>query len=417
MVEELVIRMPKLSESMTEGKVLHWRVKPGDFVGPGEVVGEVETDKANMELEATVAGYVAEILVPVGSMAPVGAPLLRLTNNLDELASLNAVSAIQQEDLPHSSTMGAESLVADSVEVKDRSFDKASPENVSPVARELAKKLDIDLSKVSGSGPGGRITKDDVLRAKEAELQSSVVSAVVSQNTETISLSEIGVLAGDEESRTKTVLSSADVPYPVRLKSVTFTAKVPGGPLLDTIERLIDKMQLRARIQPDALFPLFIGRAFAIAFQGVPAEAAESFSPHAVADCAAFATTVMGRRLYPTLHGVASCPLSKLVTDFLDQRERSLAGSLRCEECLGAQFIVEVLHLPAGAVSAIELDESSSPLVLITATKLNEFQMTLAVRSTLSNLSVWADVHRTACELLEFPLLLAEKFTPSNGQG
>lgn len=417
MVEELVIRMPKLSESMTEGKVLHWVVKPGDFVCAGDVVGEVETDKANMELEATAPGYVAEILVPAGNVAAVGSPLLRLTNNLDEVASLKTVHALQQEDLPHSSTMEAESLVSNPAEVKEGSFDRATPNNVSPVARELAKKLDIDLKRLSGSGPGGRITKDDVLRAGEAEVQSTAISSILSQNTETINLSEIGVLAEDDESGKKTVSPSADVTYPVRLKSLTFTVKVPTEPLLSTIERLIDRMQLRARIQAEALLPLFIGRAFAMAFQGVPMEAAESFSPRAVADCAAFATPVMGRRVYPTLHGVATCPLSKLVMDFLDQRDRALAGSLRSEECLGAQFVVEALDHPLGGVGAIELDEGSSPLVLITACKSNKFQIALAVRSSLGYLTAWAEVHRLVCEMLEFPLLLAEKFSPHNAQG
>ncbi|MCX7624701.1 MAG: E3 binding domain-containing protein [Candidatus Sumerlaeaceae bacterium] len=418
-MDELVIRMPKLSESMTDGKVLHWSVKPGDFVNVGEIIGEVETDKANMELEATVPGYVAEIFVQPGDVAPVGAALMRLTNNLDEVACLEPSWARSERSGSPSAGRQVPAGGADT-DVKNgvgQIPGSKVPDNVSPVARELAEKLGVDLDGVLGSGPGGRITKNDVLRLQVEQLQCTSGSIPLSPNDDTIKLSEIGVAAENGGSKNKGALLPGDVTYPVQVKCFTLVGTVSAAPLLGTVDRVIEKMRLRPRIHPEGLIPLFIGRAFALAFCSVPAEVADSLPPASVAGCVAFGMTAMGRRLYPVIHDVASLPFSKLLIDYLDQRDRALSGSLRSEECLGAQFIVEMLNLPKGAIAGMELDEGSTPLILVNNCRSEEFQIALAVRSSFHHLTTWAELHALACEMVEYPLLLAERFASAYPEG
>jgi pyruvate dehydrogenase E2 component (dihydrolipoamide acetyltransferase) len=150
------ITMPRLSDSMEEGVVARWLVAPGTAVERGQPIAEIDTDKATMELEAEAAGTISEILVREGEAAPVGAPLARLTPTGEVLAS-PAPSAPPAAP-PSPSIPPA---------VSAPSF--AQPRGgVSPVARRLAAELGVDLRTVSGSGPGGIVTKEDVERAAEA---------------------------------------------------------------------------------------------------------------------------------------------------------------------------------------------------------------------------------------------------------
>ena len=80
----ITIEMPKLSDTMSEGKVLSWKKQEGDAVEPGDILAEIESDKANMEMEVYDAGYIRKLLVPEGGAAPVGAPIAVMTEELDE---------------------------------------------------------------------------------------------------------------------------------------------------------------------------------------------------------------------------------------------------------------------------------------------------------------------------------------------
>jgi pyruvate dehydrogenase E2 component (dihydrolipoamide acetyltransferase) len=130
------ILMPALSPNMTEGKLLRWLKAEGDAIRAGEVIAEIETDKATLELEAPDAGTLGKLLVPAGGEAvPVDAPIALLL--LDgEGASPGGGSA----------EAGADGRIF-----------------ATPIARRLARERGLDLSAIKGSGPNGRIVKDDVL--------------------------------------------------------------------------------------------------------------------------------------------------------------------------------------------------------------------------------------------------------------
>jgi pyruvate dehydrogenase E2 component (dihydrolipoamide acetyltransferase) len=200
------ITMPALSPTMEEGNLAKWLVKEGDKVGPGDVIAEIETDKATMEVEAVDEGTVAKIVVPagtegvkvnaliailaaegedIGAAAKGGGDAAAKSEAKEEKKAEPAAEAKEEKKAePAAETEAAkaeapkqEASAPVSVEAKsgDRPFS-------SPLARRLAKDAGIDLAAVTGSGPHGRVIKKDVEAAiagggAKAAVQSASASA------------------------------------------------------------------------------------------------------------------------------------------------------------------------------------------------------------------------------------------------
>ncbi len=141
------ITMPRLSESMTTGRLLRWLVKPGDTVREGDVVAEVETDKANMEIECLTAGTVAEILAEPGEDLPVGSTLAKVRPG--------SVDEPRHHGTPASP---APPIYA-----------------ATPLAIRKAEELGVDLSTIRGTGPNGRILTEDVEAAADKRAKNTRV--------------------------------------------------------------------------------------------------------------------------------------------------------------------------------------------------------------------------------------------------
>ncbi|MGB9691469.1 MAG: biotin/lipoyl-containing protein [Candidatus Sumerlaeaceae bacterium] len=401
------IRMPKLSESMTEGKVLHWGVKKGDFVSPGDVLGEVETDKANMEIEATEPGYIEEILVPVGSVVPVGTPLLRYADKLEDLPAASCTEVVQLTE-----DGGSQQIGSCGISGAERGVTPFGTNNVSPVAEELARELGVDLASVSGSGPQGRIMKNDVLRAAQLHHDGSHALLGSAQPQASISLQE---LVGDEPAEAlqspRQQSNDLSVP-PARLESITFSGRLPLTQLRAPLVTIVEQMKLTPRLTWRDLIPVLVGRAYALALHCQAISAPESFAGDAIAGSVAVSVGTPNRRLYPLLHSVASVSLATLIREFAELRERALAGLLRSEECRGAQLVVEFLGQVGGELASTQLAEGSSPLVCIAMSSSGQLRLSLAVRTPLYQLAAWSKVHTMAAAALRHPLLLADIFEP-----
>lgn len=176
------ITMPRLSDTMEEGTIVAWHKKPGDAVAVGDVLVEIETDKATMEYEAYEAGTLAEILLPEGSVATIGTPIALLDG--DRVAS-SAPRRAPASSAPVASAPGPSMAPAphdggattEAVAARAPLELGADAERLiaSPLVRKLAREHDLDLSEVRGSGPGGRIIRadlDHVLARSEAESTS-----------------------------------------------------------------------------------------------------------------------------------------------------------------------------------------------------------------------------------------------------
>jgi pyruvate dehydrogenase E2 component (dihydrolipoamide acetyltransferase) len=162
------ILMPALSPTMTEGKLAKWLVKEGDEVRPGDLIAEIETDKATMEVESVDEGKVAKILIGEGT----------------EGVAVNAVIAVLAVDgenlgdipSPKTSNHASEETTVSDVQVSalEVSHVDNSSLKATPLARRIADQVGISLSGIIPTGAGGKITKDDVLKkADKVTLSSS----------------------------------------------------------------------------------------------------------------------------------------------------------------------------------------------------------------------------------------------------
>lgn len=154
-----VIRMPRLSDTMTEGKIVVWSKKVGDKVKPGDVLADVETDKATMELECYNDGVLLHIGVEAGNAAPVNGILAIVGKAGEDFQSLltdaPVAAAAEEKKAEVKSSVVAENIVAATSNNDDRI-------KASPLAKKIAADKGIDLSMLSGSGDGGRVIKKDV---------------------------------------------------------------------------------------------------------------------------------------------------------------------------------------------------------------------------------------------------------------
>lgn len=181
--------MPSLGADMEHGKVVEWLVKPGDYIHKGDLVAAVDTDKTVMDIESFQEGVLAEFLVDIGDTVDVGTPIARITATPAELppappADREAKAAPPVRHLAH--TLGVDvgrisgsgtdgEVTRADVERAAAASGTRAPEPAtapeahrirsSPLARRLAAELGVQLSAVTGTGPGGAVTEEDVLAA------------------------------------------------------------------------------------------------------------------------------------------------------------------------------------------------------------------------------------------------------------
>src|SRR5436190_2868497 len=180
------LKMPALSPTMEEGTLAKWLVKEGDAVKSGDILAEIETDKATMEFEAVDEGTIAKILVPEGTDGvKVGAPIAILAGEGEDAG---AAAKAAPKAAPKADKAASAAPKAAPEPKADATPEKAAPQapvetpaappqpaapprqegeriKASPLAKRLAQAQGIDLSKIQGSGPGGRIVRADLGKA------------------------------------------------------------------------------------------------------------------------------------------------------------------------------------------------------------------------------------------------------------
>ncbi|WP_024934770.1 dihydrolipoamide acetyltransferase family protein [Actinomadura welshii] len=159
------IRMPRLSESMTEGTIERWLHENGAEVDAGEELAEIDTDKAVVGVEAEASG-VLEIVLPEGESAPVGAVIARLGTS-STAAAESPAAAPGDDRSTAAATAASPAAPPDPVRPSSPACDRDRP-IASPLARRRARELGVDLSAVTGTGLGGRIIRADVEAAGQA---------------------------------------------------------------------------------------------------------------------------------------------------------------------------------------------------------------------------------------------------------
>ncbi|HOJ89481.1 MAG TPA: dihydrolipoamide acetyltransferase family protein, partial [Saprospiraceae bacterium] len=188
-----VIRMPRLSDTMTEGVIKSWIKKVGDSVKPGDVLAEVETDKATMDLEAFQEGILLHIAVTSGAITVDG--IIAIIGKKDEDFS----SLLKQDAAPAKNETVAATVTSPTAEVKSQQSVESKEDNsdsrikASPLAKSMAKDKGLDLSKVSGSGENGRIVRRDLENISTSSSSTPASSAISyqTQGDRTVELSQM----------------------------------------------------------------------------------------------------------------------------------------------------------------------------------------------------------------------------------
>ena len=168
------LTMPRLSDTMEAGTIVRWNVKEGDTVSSGDVVADVETDKATMEMPVFDDGVISKIMVEAGRQVPVGTPIAIITVDGDDAGSIVAVAAapvaVAAKSVPINSAPAKTSVAAPSASASASAPSVQSDavrHRVSPLARRMAEEMGISVASIVGSGPSGRVVKQDVLAAAE----------------------------------------------------------------------------------------------------------------------------------------------------------------------------------------------------------------------------------------------------------
>ena len=196
------ILMPALSPTMEEGTLAKWLVKEGDKIQSGDLIAEIETDKATMEFEAVDEGIIGKLLVSEGSEGvKVNSPIAIILDDGEELKVSETTDLVMDTE-----NTKLESVTDEITEVKEVSMNVAQTASTrlfaTPLARRLAREKGLDLGSISGSGPHGRIVKNDILDVNVSTVdtnQESLANPVLRTNIQKASGSSITNLYADRE--------------------------------------------------------------------------------------------------------------------------------------------------------------------------------------------------------------------------
>ncbi len=366
------VLMPALSPTMTDGKLAKWLKREGDAVASGDVIAEIETDKATMEVEAVDEGVIGRILVAEGSEGvPVNAPIALLLEEGEDAAALEAAGAAagrsaSSEAMPAGPPVPAAGTAATAATPAPAPAAAPQPSPAggakdgrrvfaSPLARRLAANDDLDLAQLSGSGPHGRIVKRDVeaalaeARAKPRAAPAAQPSAAPATGTATAPAPGAVAAAYD------------DVPHSTMRKVIARRLSeskrdIPHYYLtIDcNLEAVLDlRGRLNARSPEGAgAFKLslndFIIRAVALALRAYP-EANSAWTDEAMrlyrtVDIAVAVATPNGL-ITPVVRNADTKGLAAIAAEVRDFAGRARAGKLKPEDYQGGTFTVSNLGM------------------------------------------------------------------------
>lgn len=298
--------MPILGADMEAGTLVQWRKQPGDRVRRGDIIAEVESDKADIEVEVFLDGVIEKLLVELGVKVRVGTPL----------------AIIREEAAPRARAKraAAEEVPAQPPPPLARRVPPAAPAPgaapISPAARALARELGIDLSTVAGTGPEGRIHRRDVLAAAHA---ARTVPPTAPAPT-------------DRQARIRQTIAAAmsrsarEIPH-FHVSSVVDMSRV--------VAWLRDENERRP-VAERLLYGVLLLKAVALALRDVPELNAlwsvDHAEPRQEVHVGLAISLRGGGLVAPAIHDTNKKSLGELMTEFRDLVQRARAGSLRSSE-------------------------------------------------------------------------------------
>jgi pyruvate dehydrogenase E2 component (dihydrolipoamide acetyltransferase) len=384
------ILMPALSPTMEEGTLAKWHVKKGDTVKSGDVIAEIETDKATMEVEAVDEGVIEELLVPEGAEGvKVNAPIAKLSGD-DAGASVAPTPKAEAAPEAKAEAPNAEAQPAPVAKPEPAAAPAPTPQArapesqrvfASPLARRIAQQKGLDLSALKGSGPHGRIVKADVESAQPGQARapsaapagqpSAAASTTAPRQAQ--SLEQQGIAAGSYD-----LIPLDGMRKTVARRMTDSFRDVPHFPLSIDIE--LDAL-LAARAKINAMLEKSGGKvsvndmvikAAAVALMQVK-EANASYTPdgiamHHHADIA-MAVAVPGGLITPIIRAAETKGLAQIAAEAKDLAERARTKKLKPEEFQGGTFSISnlgmfgiksfasIINEPQGAILSVGAGE------------------------------------------------------------
>jgi pyruvate dehydrogenase E2 component (dihydrolipoamide acetyltransferase) len=352
----ITIEMPKLSDTMTEGTLLRWIKKVGDSVEVGDVIAEVETDKATMEMEAFDEGTLAEVYVEEGQTVQVGQKLAILTGEGEEPPKAQGESKKAGPDkkekeptpepvTPEKRPRGQEP-VRSAAEVTTEIPKQSAPPvetsqsrpKASPLARKVAAELGVELHQVSGSGPGGRIVRSDVLSAAKTE-QKAPELAKAAPRPEALKPEQRIPLSGMRRTIASRLLEAkTTIPH------FYLQAEIDAQPLISLRQQI--NTAAEAVGLPKITVNDFLLKATAVAAARVP-QANAAFAGDAIVQHAdvqlACAVAVDEGLVTPVIREAQRKSLSQISAEIKDLAARARSKKLKPEEYQGGTITVSNL--------------------------------------------------------------------------
>jgi pyruvate dehydrogenase E2 component (dihydrolipoamide acetyltransferase) len=313
-------KLPTLGADMDEGKLIEWKVKPGDQVKRGDVVAVVDTTKAAVDVEIWDEGTMHELIVQPGTKIPVGTVLALLL-----APGENPETAVRPKIAPPGKPEAAARAPAP-VAAPAAAVAEAERRRVSPAARRHAEELGVNLDAVKGTGPGGSVTFEDVerLRAeapapdKRAEMRKAIAAAM---------------------SRSK-----REIPH------YYLSETIPMLRASEWLARENEKRPLTARI----LMAVLQLKAVALALKGFPDLNGfwreGGYQPSSAIHVGVAISLRGGGLIAPAIHDVPEMPLNELMASLADLVKRARAGSLRSSEM--SDPTITVTNLGEGSVDS-----------------------------------------------------------------
>jgi pyruvate dehydrogenase E2 component (dihydrolipoamide acetyltransferase) len=343
------IKMPEVAAGATHAVISKWLVAVGAEVVIGQVLVEIETDKAVVEYSAEESGTLIQIVAQDGEEVEVGSVIAEIAATGAAVTPptpvVEAPVAEPKSPVVQAPVVAASPVLANPVVAAPEKMASDTRKFVSPIARKLAKQLGVDLSLVSGTGPNGRVVRRDVEQQSVAAVADPVITSPP------VSQSESKALASQDYSSSYSAIPHSPMRKAIARRLTESKSTVPHFYL--TAHCQVDELlELRKRLNEASSIKISVNdmviRAVAAAFQEVP-QANVVWQPdhmlrYESVDLAV-AVATDGGLLTPVIRGVEKRSLSNIASTVRELAERSRAGKLRQDELEGGSFAITNLGM------------------------------------------------------------------------
>ncbi len=336
------INMPKLGFDMAEGTLVRWVKQVGENINKGDVLAEIETDKATVEVESPVGGVVLQLIVNQGDVVPVNAPIAvvgvageKISDQSPVISDQSSVSSKKVADEKPLQTQGTPASVPSTVSAPLGGAIKASP-----LAKKIARDNNINLAQLQGTGPGGRVVRKDVESAltssqtsKVSSLQSPISFTIASHEDETVQLTKLRQAIARRMTESKTTVPHFYVSHEYKMDAAMAMRKQVNEYLPDN-----EKLSVND----------FIVKAVALALREFPnlnaTFAGDKVVRHGAVNVGV-AVAVTGGLLTVVNKNTDQLPLRQISADVKQKVARARDGKVKPDDIEGSTFSISNLGM------------------------------------------------------------------------